>query len=306
MHHFKLLLFIIVFSPYFLKSQTVTPDTVFLIDGSFITGDILNPGSENSIQVKNEQGAIIYIKNQRIDRLVIDPNKPILKPNTINSENTPFEYGKKAQVFDLNYRKRFISINPYWGIPAGKFSSNNFNTSSAGAAKPGLGLEAGYFKKIDEDLYWSLNFRYLRYGFNTSVLIPIIEQQTGFTPLSFSNAYYESLSFGGGLNWFYELNEKFRLAFTAAFFIQSVKMPEIKVLLNGATGSFPEQRGTGITPDFSTMFIYLNRFYFKLNFNTSRVTLYSSNSSGTTNYIQPVRAVGLSLGVFFPKIKATN
>ena len=51
-----------------LFGQTAPLDTAFLIDGSYITGEILNPGSENSIQIKNNEGAIIYIKNQRIEK----------------------------------------------------------------------------------------------------------------------------------------------------------------------------------------------------------------------------------------------
>jgi hypothetical protein len=77
---------------------------------------------------------------------------------------------------------------------------------------PGFGMEAHYLKKIDSDLYWTLNFRYLRYGFNTKILEPTIIQQSGFTPLSFSRAYWQSLSFGGGLNWFYPINDDLKFS----------------------------------------------------------------------------------------------
>jgi len=32
-----------------ITAQSISPDTVYLVDGTFLTGEILNPGSENSI-----------------------------------------------------------------------------------------------------------------------------------------------------------------------------------------------------------------------------------------------------------------
>ncbi len=287
-------------------AQSLPNDTVFLVDGTFITGEILNPGSENSIQVKNINGAIIYIKNQRIEKLVIDPNRPISKPEAKNEKKSPINYSNKAGDSDVNYRNKIFAINTFLGAPVGVFGSSAVNKTGAGGALPGYGIEARYLKKIDSDLYWSLNFRYIRYGFNTKILEPTIIQQSGFTPLSFSRAYWQSLSFGGGLNWFYPINDDLKFSLGASIYFQSMKIPSINVLLNGGVGTFEEQRGFGISPDFAANLIYKERFFFKLNFNTAKVTFFSASNSGQVTFMQQVRALGFGIGVFIPKIRSNN
>ena len=285
-------------------SQSLPNDTVYLVDGTFITGEILNPGSENSIQVKNINGAIIYIKNQRIEKLVIDPNRPISKPEVQYEKKSPINYSRKIANSDVNYRNRIFALNAFLGAPVGVFGSSSVDKIGAGGALPGFGMEAHYLKKIDSDLYWTLNFRYLRYGFNTKILEPTIIQQSGFTPLSFSRAYWQSLSFGGGINWFYPISDDLKISLGASIYFQSMKIPVINVLLNGGIGTFEEQKGFGISPDFAATLIYKERFFFKLNFNTAKVTFFNANNSGQVTFIQQVRGLGFGIGVFIPKIRS--
>lgn len=287
-------------------AQSLPNDTVYLVDGTFITGEILNPGSENSIQVRNINGAIIYIKNQRIEKLIIDPNRPISKKETQDEQKSPVNYSKKVAESDVNYRNRIFAINAILGVPIGVFGSSATNKTGAGGALPGFGIEARYLKKIDSDLYWSINFRYLKYGFNTKILAPSVIQQTGFTPSSFTRAYWQSLSLGGGLNWFYPINDELKISLGASVYFQSMKIPSIDVLVNGFIGTFEEQKGIGITPDFAATLLYKERFFFKLNFNTTKVNFFSTSSSGQVTFVQQIRALGFGFGVFFPKIHSNN
>lgn len=287
-----------------ITAQSISPDTVYLVDGTFLTGEILNQGSENSIQLKNNDGAIIYIKNQRIDKLILNPNRPIAQPVPPRNNKEQYNYTDKAFDSDASYRKRLLALNVCLGIPVGAFGSSSISKNSAGGALPGLGIEARYLKKIDTDLYWSINLRYVKYGFNTLILYPTILQQTSLFPISFSRASWESISVGGGLNWFHTFSHDFKISLGASFYFQSVKIPLINVLLNGGTGTFEAQKGLGITPDLLATIIYKERFFMKINFSTSKVTFYSSSNPGQASFVQPMRAFGLGLGVFLPKLRS--
>lgn len=284
-------------------AQSLANDTVYLIDGSFITGEILNPGSENSIQIKNVNGAIIYVKNQRIEKLVLDTNRPISTPKTEFDTQYPKNTPHKKTEDGVGYRNRLLSINFLLGIPVGVFGSKSTNNPSAAGALPGLGFELRYLRKIDPTLYWSLNLRYIRYGFNTDILIPTIEQQTGLTPLTISNAYWETISYGGGLHWFQPINDEFKLSVSASIQLQTMRIPEINVLFNGGSGTFDEQRGSGISPDIAATFIYKERFFFKLNFTTSRMNFFGNSSTGQGAFIQKANALGIGIGVLIPKLR---
>lgn len=287
-------------------AQSLPKDTVYLVDGTFIAGEILNPGSENSIQVKNIDGAIIYIKNQRIEKLIIDPNRPISNPKAQDEKINPINHSKKAANSDATYRNRLIAINMFLGVPVGVFGSSSANKSGAGGANSGFGTELNYLKKIDPNLYWSLNFKYLRYRFNTIILVPSVIEQANQFPLSFSKAYWESLSFGGGLNWFYPINDDFKVSLGASIHLQSMKIPAIDVLLNGGIGTFEEQRGVGISPNFTASMIFKERFFFKFDFSTAKISFFSTSASGQVTFVQQIRALGFGLGVFLPKMRSNN
>lgn len=282
-----------------ITAQSISPDTVYLVDGTFLTGEILNPGSENSIQLKNNDGAIIYIKNQRIDKLIIKPNRLVASPKSEVEDKYQNNPPSRISDAELRFRNNLLALEIILGQPIGDFGS-----SSSAGAKANVGFGVRYMKKIDPALYWSLNFNFIRYGFDTDILIPSIIQQTGFSPLSFSRAYWESFSFGGGLHWFQPINKDFELSLTGSINYQFMKIPQIDILFNGGVGFFESKRGNGISPDLAVTTFYKERLYFKLNLSVAKIGFGGNSGSAQGAFVQNVIALGFGVGVLVPKLKS--
>ena len=288
----------------FVSAQTAEKDTVFLNDGTFMEGVVLNPGSEGSIQVQSEDGAIIFVQNSRISRIALHTPRLEKKQQPSSSNN---------QRFQQNYTKprSFFRLDAGVGLPLGNFASTS--TTYAGFAQPGLSLSVHLWKPLSAKSYWNVNAEFISMSVAKSPLQnyfqSLLDQQYGTNQArisQFTASSWKSISLGIGYTHLFNTLPEGNFFIQPEIGIMHLSSPEYMITVTGnyyGTNNSPSNSGTGIYAGVNAGFIYKSRFTFQLGFNHTRAKMvYVASNGAPQMYIQPYSTLTVSVGVFLRKI----
>jgi len=307
-NYFSFILFLLISG--YLSAQITEQDTVYLNDGTFMEGVVLNPGSEGSIQVQSKDGAIIFIQNSRISKIAIHTPKPEKKePSPFSSNNN--------QRFQQSYSKprSIFKLDAGVGIPMGNFASTS--STFAGYARPGIAVSAHLWKPLSAMSYWNINAEFVSSSVAKiqmqNFFQQALDQQYGSDQArisAFSATSWRSLRIGVGYTHLFNFIPEGNLFIQPEIGILQLISPEYTVTVTGnyqGTNTFPSDRGTGIYTGVSGGFIYKNRFTVQLGFNRTRAKMvYLASGGSPQTYAQPYSVLTFGFGVFFRKIDQTN
>ncbi len=266
-------------------------DSVFLKNGNIISGTILNPGSENNIQIRTGGSSVLYVSQNQIERIAIHTKAPINSKNSVNS-NSVFER--------LDNDQYFLSV---WGglaAPVGTFAS--VNQQYSGFAKAGWMLQASGSLRVKENVFWSSNIAYSSNGFKEKSFAQLMSNQSNaevtFTQISSWDAFH----INSGITWNSEVDADFQLFAEAHLGLIRVKSPSYLITtreINGnivtiTTKSLNSETANALAISLGAGIIYKNTFALSLTMLNSRLNF----DYGMDNLFQPYRLLGLQLGYF--------
>jgi hypothetical protein len=266
-------------------------DSVFLKNGNIISGTILNPGSENNIQIRTGGSSVLYVSQSQIDRIAIHTKAPEYTKNSENS-NSVFE--------TLDNDKYFLSV---WGglaAPGGTFAS--VNQQYSGFAKAGWMLQANGGVRVKENVFWSSNIAYTSNAFKEAsfaqLMSNVYQAEVTYTQIS----SWDALHLNSGITWNSELDNDFQLFAEAHLGLIRAKSPSYLFTTREINGSSIIISTYSSESEFSNAFsislgagiIYKNTFALSLTMLNSRLNF----DYGTDTLFQPYRIFGLQMGYF--------
>ena len=291
----KYLLFIIVFVfvgfAAVAQEETNLQDTVYLKNENVITGTVLNPGSEGSIQVRTKGNSIIYVSPTQIDHIAL---------------HNHYVAGKNQQSPDQVIQRKLIDDQfnfSVWGglaAPGGSFGSSI--GQYPGFAKTGWMMQAATWVRVKDQLFWSTQFAFARNAFNDTEFSLAQEAQSGLNVYNFYASNWDAVHINTGITWSTELNNDFQLFLHAHLGLIRLKTPEIRFYAtNGQDVSLymlDRVKANGISNDISVGLVYKNRYSASLSILNSRVIVpYNTQSA-----LQPYRIFGLQLGYYILRL----
>ena len=262
-------------------------DSVFLKNGNIISGTVLNPGSDNNIQVRTGGSSVLYVSQSQIERIAIHTKAPIFSKNSENS-NSVFE--------SLDNDKYFLSV---WGglaAPSGTFAS--VNQQYSGFAKAGWMLQANGGVRVKENVFWSSNIAYSSNAFNEKSYAQSMQAEVTFIKVSSWDAFH----FNSGITWNSEVDNDFQLFAEAHLGLIRVKSPSFLLTtreINGSivtitTFSSNSETANALAISLGAGIIYKNQFALSLKMLNSRLNF----NYGKDTLFQPYRVFGLQMGYF--------
>lgn len=266
-------------------------DSVFLKNGNIISGTVLNPGSENNIQIRTGGSSVLYVSQSQIERIAIHTKAPINSKNSVNS-NSVFE--------SLDNDQYFLS---FWGglaAPIGTFAS--VNQQYSGFAKAGWMLQASGSLRVKENVFWSSNIAYSSNGFKENSFAQLTSNQLNaevtFTQISSWDAFH----INSGITWNSELDSDFQLFAEAHLGLIRAKSPSYLFTTREINGSIVTITSYSLNSEISNALaislgagiIYKNKLALGLTMLNSRLNF----DYGTETLFQPYRLFGLQMGYF--------
>jgi hypothetical protein len=197
-------------------------DSVFLKNGNIISGTVLNPGSDNNIQVRTGGSSVLYVSQSQIERIAIHTKPPLYSKNSMNS-NSGFE--------SLDNDQYFLSV---WGglaAPVGTFAS--VNQQYSGFAKAGWMLQASGSLRVKENVFWSSNIAYSSNAFKEKSFAQSKQAEVTFIQVSSWNA----LHLNSGITWNSEMDADFQLFAEVHLGLTRAKSPSFLYTTREINGS---------------------------------------------------------------------
>lgn len=266
-------------------------DSVFLKNGNIISGTVLNPGSENNIQVRTGGSSVLYVSQSQIERIAIHTKAPLYSKNSVNS-NSEFE--------SLDNDQYFLSV---WGglaAPGGTFAS--VNQQYSGFSKAGWMLQASGSLRLKENVFWSSNIAYSSNAFKEKSFAQLMSNQLNaevtFTQISSWDAFH----INSGITWNSEVDADFQLFAEAHLGLIRLKSPSYLFTtreINGSTVtitsySLNSETANALAISLGAGIIYKNTLALSLTMLNSRLNF----NYETETLFQPYRVFGLQLGYF--------
>ncbi len=273
------------------EAEETIRDSVFLKNGNIISGTILNPGSENNIQIRTGGSSVLYVSQSQIERIAIHTKAPSNSKYSVNS-NIGYE--------SLDDDQYFFSV---WGglaAPIGTFAS--VNQQYSGFAKAGWMLQASGSLRVKENVFWSSNIAYSSNGFKEKSFAQLTSNQLNaevtFTQISSWDAFH----INSGITWNSEVDADFQLFAEAHLGLIRVKSPSYLFTTREINGSFVtitsyslnSETANALALSLGAGIIYKNTFALSLTMLNSRLNF----DYGTNTLFQPYRVFRLQIGYF--------
>ena len=284
------------------SAQETIKDTVYLNDGSYIEGLVLNPGSEGSIQVQTEDGAILFLQNARVLKIALHAPRP---PKETQGQDR-YQYGNQVS------KPSFFKIDAGSAFPIGEMAGSN--SYYAGFAKPGFMASLHVWRPVSASSFWNINLAYttlpVKEEAQKSVFQEYFQQQQGSSVriTEFSAGRWNSLKLGVGFTFKVKLHDELQAYIQPEIGIIRLVSPEYDITLENSVTEqgyvFPSYVGRGIFTSLNAGLIYKNRFTFQLGGMRSRANIQIpvGSSGQTQSVVQPFSAITASVGFFFKQL----
>ncbi len=269
-----------------LFGQISSPDSLFLDDGSVLTGRILNPEGQTTIRIRNNGGAILYVNESRIERMVL---------SDFREEDTQLKEGPPT----FKDEKIAIAFQGGLAFPFGDFSSAS--SPSAGFASGGWSARGELWVRIAEQLYWTNSLSYTRNSLKEREFEQFQSQAIGVNFINGIHSPWIGWHFQSGLSLKRHIEQDLSFYLNAQLGFSRFSSPRIILF----TDNFLEYRldktvGAGFNASIGAGILYKNRFSFALNLLRSN-PLFVFTGMQSSTIIQPFRVVTLSIGILlFP------
>lgn len=266
-------------------------DSVFLKNGNIISGVVLNPGSDNNIQIRTGGSSILYVSQSQIEKIIIHNTAPI-KSSKSSYLNSEFE--------TLDNDKYTISVYGGLAATAGTFAS--VNQQYSGFAKTGWMLQASGSVRLKENVFGSSNVAYSSNAFKEKSFAQLMSTQlqaeVTFTQIS----SWDAIHLNSGITWNSEVNGDFQLFAEAHLGLIRVKSPSYLFNtreINGttvsiSTYSLQSEISNALSVSLGAGILYKNTLALSLTMINSRLNF----NYGSETLFQPYRIFGLQLGYF--------
>ena len=271
-----------------LSAQNERKDTLFLSDGTVLSGWILNPNSTGTIRIKNDGGLTMYILSDKIDRMSLSDERP--------AEVKQLEKSSTSHVLDDR-----IALTAFGGlgVPVGAFGSTDPVVGAYAAT--GWQAGAGLWVRISDQTFWTNRFFYSQNGMKEKKFEQ--DQSLNFQANFISGTYgvWRGWNIQTGIAWKQEVDENLWVTFEAQIGLARYFSPSIRLITDQQQiYTLEEADGSGISSNFEVSVIYKRRYQLGLGLNRSNPLFVFSGTNSTT-IAQPIRILNLRLGLlFFP------
>jgi len=272
-------------------AQDAPNDTIFLKDGTFLVGYIINPESQGSIRIKNEGGLTMYVASERIQRLSVNTERVSSKSDNRSGPPTLTE---ERIVFGLR--------------AGGAFPFSDFTAvlgAFPGYARTGWSAEADVWIRISNQIYWSTKFGYSTNSIKEDVFASQFEAANGLTISNIISGPWSGWHFLTGFSTQRPLDEKFSYFFQGHLGFSRLNSPGIYLQTSGPILYYLESSpGAGITASFSVGLRLWEKYSASFSLLSSNPTFVLSGAQGGTTR-QPIRIINLSVGILlYPRLKS--
>ena len=266
-------------------------DSVFLKNGNIISGTVLNPGSENNIQIRTGRSSVLYVSQSQIERIAIHTKAPLYSKNSVKS-NLVFE--------SLDNDQYFLSV---WGglaAPGGTFAS--VDQQYSGFAKAGWMLQASGSLRVKENVFWSSNIAYSSNAYKEKSFAQLMSNQLQAEVTLIQISSWDAFHINSGITWNSEINSDFQWFTEAHLGLIRAKSPSYLFStrdINGSTVSITSyslksETANALLISLGAGIIYKNTFALSLTMLNSRLNF----NYGTETLFQPYRIFGIQMGYF--------
>jgi hypothetical protein len=273
------------------NAQEVVNDTIFLKDGTFLTGYIVNPESRESIRIKNEGGLTLYVTPERIQRISV--NRARLEDKSLKKSGPP----------TLTEERIAFGLRAGGAFPFGDFSA--VLGAFPGYAKTGWSAEADVWVRVSNQFYWSTKFGYSTNAIKESAFASQFESSNPVSVLQIFTGNWSGWHFLTGFSTQRPLDERFSYFFQGHLGFSRFNSPGIYILTAGPTLYYLESvKGAGVSVAFTGGLRLWDKYSASLSLLSSNPTFVLSSAQGGATR-QPVRIINLSVGILlYPNLKS--
>jgi hypothetical protein len=274
-----------------LQAQISEPDTLYLRDGTILSGTIMNPDSEGSIRIKNEGGLTLYVAQERIDRMAV------------HSPRNPSGFAKESGPPLISEERIVFGARAGMALPFGDFAS----TLSAfpGFARTGWTAEGDVWIRVLPQLFWSTKAAYTLNAMKTDAFVEQFEFANQVFVTNGVTGRWSGWHFLTGLSSVRPLDKRFSYFFQGHIGFSRFRSPSINLFTTEPALYFLETTpGAGVTISFGAGIHILERYSVSLHFLSSNPAFAFPGSQGGLDR-QPVRIIQFSAGILLsPRLKS--
>ncbi|MEZ5173896.1 MAG: hypothetical protein R2850_10415 [Bacteroidia bacterium] len=243
-----------------LFAQTEAQDTLYLKDGSILTGYIVNPAGNGTIRIRNNGGLVMYVAAEKISKMAVHATR-IEKQGT--SESRPPQLAEERIAFGLRAGA---------ALPFSYFSA--IAGSNAGFAKPGWTAEADIWIRISPQLYWNTKVAHTSNPFKIKAFAREFEDYYNVTVTNSFAGKWLGWHFLTGLSSTRVIDERFSYFFQEIW-IFKISKPAININAVDATNYYISSRqsssGAGISVSFAAGLRFLEKYTISISLIKARI-----------------------------------
>lgn len=275
-------------------AQTEAQDTLYLKDGSVLTGYIVNPESNGTIRIRNIGGLVMYVATEKISKMAV--HAPRMK-NQGTTESKPPQLAEERIAFGLRAGT---------ALPFSDFSA--VAGTAPGYASPGLMAEADIWIRISPQLYWNTKVAYTSNPFKLKSFVREFEDYYNVTVTNSYAGNWLGWHFLTGLSSTRIIDERFSYFFQGNIGFSRFQSPSMNINAVDATNYYISSRqpsaGAGISVSFAAGLRFLEKYTLSISLISSN-PIFSDSSNQGSPFQQPFRVFNLNVGVLlFPQLKS--
>lgn len=263
-------------------AQNTVRDTLFLKNGSVLVGYIINPDDPESVRIKTDGGATLYVNTIRIEKMFLEQPRPVI-------ENQASQITQAPTIADD--RLAFL-VNGGMALPISEFAS-----VQGAAAGVGYSFQAAAWIKVSDNLKWSNRVSYVNNGLRKEEFRNAQSVANGVNFVNGIFGKWTSWNFQTGLSSIRSLDSDFQLIFEGHLGFSRFQSPQISLFTDqNIEYRLDKTKGAGFNSGLSVSIVYQNKYQVGLELLRSN-PMFTFNSPGqSSTIIQPYRVVSLKIG----------
>lgn len=282
---YLLFLGVLLFSGTSLFGQITEQDTLFLKDGSTLVGEIINPDDPQSIRIRTQGGATLYVNTNRVEKMYLMQPRP---ESSAKNQNT-------TQAPSISDDRFAFNGHLALALPTGEFG-----LAQGAAAGLGFSGSAGMWVRVSDNLRWSNRVIYAQNGLREKQFTDVQSQILGVNIIYGIFGTWSSWNFQTGLSSIRELDNDFQLIFEGHIGISRFRSPQIMLF----TDQYIEYRldaakGAGFSTGLDASLVYKNKYQVGVGLLRSNPIFTFTSQGQTSTLIQPYRLLTIKLGYVF-------
>jgi hypothetical protein len=265
-----------------LSAQNTVRDTLFLKSGSVLVGYIINPDDPESVRIKTDGGATLYVNTSRIEKMFLEQPRPSIKKQSDQITRPP-------TIADDRFA---FGLNGGMALPISDFA--NVQGAAAGI---GFSFQAAAWIKVSDNLKWSNRVSFVSNGLRKDEFRNAQSLANGVNFVKGIFGKWTSWNFQTGLSSMRELDTDFQLIIEGHIGFSRFQSPQISLFTDqNIEYRLDKTMGAGFNSGLSVSVLYQNKYQVGLELLRSN-PIFTFNSPGqSSTLIQPYRVISLKIG----------